>query len=283
MNILNPLPEKKFGFSEFSPGNSFGGNTVENRALTKIIFIRSGRITIDFTEFQATGPEIFIIRPGQFIQADQDAQGSVVSYTRHLYSSDIEDHELIFGGMLFNGTPDMPGLKPDAGTMAFIELLLTQISLEIAYPECNQEAMVRALIKQLIITCSRMWRNQYGRMSLHYNPDNDFYRFFERLVEHNFLKMHSVCAYALMLNISPKALNKRIAKYSSYAPSDIIRRRIILEAKRLLLHTPMSVKEIGYKLGYDDPSYFIRFFSKQVNMAPQNFRKRYQGALSAVA
>ena len=76
--------------------------------------------------------------------------------------------------------------------------------------------------------------------------------------------------------ITPKALNKRIVKAHGTGPNDIIKDRITLEAKRLLAHTSMSVKEIAYKLGYDDPSYFIRLFTNQVSQSPQSFRMKYR-------
>jgi len=60
----------------------------------------------------------------------------------------------------------------------------------------------------------------------------------------------------------------------------VIKNQIILEAKRLLIHTQLSVKEIGYLLGYDDPSYFIRLFTKQVAAPPQTFRLHYQTSVA---
>jgi len=51
--------------------------------------------------------------------------------------------------------------------------------------------------------------------------------------------------------------------------------RILLEAKRLLIHTTLSAKEIAYDLGYEDPAYFNRLFSKKIGDAPNVFRKKY--------
>jgi AraC-like DNA-binding protein len=64
-----------------------------------------------------------------------------------------------------------------------------------------------------------------------------------------------------MLRISRKALNKRITRHGKIPPNDLIKNRIV-EAKRLLVHTPLCIKATGYKLGYDDTSHFTRFFSK---------------------
>ena len=78
-------------------------------------------------------------------------------------------------------------------------------------------------------------------------------------MERHYIKYHSVAQYAELLHITPKALNKRITRYTNTTPNDIIKNRIILETKRLLAHTPLSIKEISYELGYEDTSYFTRF------------------------
>ena len=59
-----------------------------------------------------------------------------------------------------------------------------------------------------------------------------------------------------------------MTRYSNTTPNDIIKNRIMPEAKRMLAHTQLSSKEIAYKLGYDDISYFTRFFTKQAGTAP---------------
>ncbi|WP_088445396.1 helix-turn-helix transcriptional regulator [Flavobacterium oreochromis] len=56
-------------------------------------------------------------------------------------------------------------------------------------------------------------------------------------------------------------------------PLQIIQERIILESQRLLLHSELNVTQIGYRLGFEDPSYFVKFFKKHANMSPSEFRK----------
>lgn len=53
----------------------------------------------------------------------------------------------------------------------------------------------------------------------------------------------------------------------------MIQERIILEAKRLLLHSELNVNQIGYRLGFDDPSYFVKYFKKYTHQSPSEFRK----------
>lgn len=286
MNLLQHNFNKKYGVLDFSPERMGTKKIIEeNRSLIKIVYVQPGSsIFVDSARYNATScHEIFFFRPDQYIQLGHNCRGSILYYAPHLYASDIDDYELVSGAFLFNGINDAPGLKLDAPNAESILFFFQQVRSEMASADNNQEAMIRTLIKQLLITSTRIWKQQGGHRTHYPSKENDFSRLFDRLVENNFAKHHAVSAYADMLNISPKALSKRIAKYSTLTPSEIIQRRIILEAKRMLIHTSLTVKEIGYKLGYEDPSYFIRFFSKHVNMAPQNFRKYLLSTLHAVA
>jgi len=284
MNLPKYSAHKKYGIMDFSPDARHPQFVNENKGLAKIIYLQAGgRLHVDLAEFKATKDELFFIHPGQYIQLGNNSNGSILYYAPHLYLTELDDHDLFLGGMFFNGIEEKSGLKLDDQNSLAILSFFKLIRSEMGNLDADQEAMICMLVKQLIITSIRIWKIQYGAPGPYSPKAAGFVWFFEQLVNRNFIEHHTVSSYAKMLNISPKALSKKVAKYSGATPSHIIRQRIILEAKRMLVHTPLSVKEIGYKLGYEDPSYFIRFFSKQVKLAPQNFRKYFQSALNAVA
>ena len=64
-------------------------------------------------------------------------------------------------------------------------------------------------------------------------------------------------------------------------PNEVIKNRIILEAKRLLVHTVMTAKEIAYELGYEDPAYFSRLFFIKTGESPSGFKSKYLGKSNA--
>jgi hypothetical protein len=109
-----------------------------------------------------------------------------------------------------------------------------------------------------------------------FNSDNNSLniakiRNFENLIETNYKELKSVKDYAARLNISANYLNVVCKETVGKTAGDIIRDRIILETKRLLLHSTISVCEAAYFLGYDDCSYFIRLFKKNVGLSPEKF------------
>ncbi|MGY0041525.1 helix-turn-helix domain-containing protein [Pedobacter sp. NJ-S-72] len=78
--------------------------------------------------------------------------------------------------------------------------------------------------------------------------------------------------YAELLNRSPKTLSNLFAIYNHKSPLAVIQERIVLEAKRLLIYTDKSAKEIAYDLGFDDAAYFSNFFKKHNAFSPSDFR-----------
>ena len=142
--------------------------------------------------------------------------------------------------------------------------------------DCSQEEMLRTYLKQLFIKSTRLWKLQHldGTMAQQ-NNDIEFFRRFTQLVEASYKLKHSVADYADILAIAPKTLTHKFKRMNLPQPNEIIKSRIILEAKRLLVHTSKSAKEIAYDLGYEDPAYFSRLFYIKTGETPFGFKSKY--------
>jgi len=97
-------------------------------------------------------------------------------------------------------------------------------------------------------------------------------RHFKEIVEQHFKKWHQVKEYAEILNVSPNYLNEVIKTAIQISAKEFIQNRITLEAKRLAIFTNKSSKEIGYDLGFDDPSHFSKFFKINTGQSLQDFK-----------
>ncbi len=97
---------------------------------------------------------------------------------------------------------------------------------------------------------------------------------FRDLIEDEFRDSRSVADYASALNVSESRLRRACLSVTEQSPIQIIHGRIVLEARRELLHTRRTVSEIAYALGFDDPAYFTRFFSQRTGLTPSAFRAR---------
>ena len=97
---------------------------------------------------------------------------------------------------------------------------------------------------------------------------------FIRLVNENYPTHHDTQFYASELNITPNYLNKITKSLTDISAFDYITNRIMAEAKVLLRLTDINVSELSYKLGYENPGYFIRLFKKIEGVTPLDFRKK---------
>lgn len=99
---------------------------------------------------------------------------------------------------------------------------------------------------------------------------------YKKLIEAHFSKRKLPSFYADKLNITTNHLNKLCKEETGKTAGDIIRKHILLESQRQLRFTTLSINEIADELGFDNPSYFITFFKKQVGITPEIFRKENQ-------
>ena len=96
---------------------------------------------------------------------------------------------------------------------------------------------------------------------------------YRHLVNEHFLSVSTVTEYAGMLNITPNYLSQIILQTLGTNAKSIIDDRIILEADYLLTYSDLSIKEIGYRLNFDEPTHFTRFFKKHKGVTPGSFRR----------
>jgi AraC family transcriptional regulator, transcriptional activator of pobA len=99
---------------------------------------------------------------------------------------------------------------------------------------------------------------------------------FKLLLERSFTQIKFPSDYAEILNISTSYLNECVSNTTGLSVSHHIQQRVILEAKRLLYHSDLSVKEIAHELGYEDHAYFSRLFNKVTQSTALTFRKKHR-------
>jgi len=94
------------------------------------------------------------------------------------------------------------------------------------------------------------------------------------LVQQNHTSLKTPGEYAALLNISVAYLNEAVKDNTGFSASHLIQEEIFLEAKRLLHHTKLNAREIAFRLGYHDPTYFSRLFRKFTGYTPLAFRAK---------
>jgi AraC family transcriptional activator of pobA len=156
--------------------------------------------------------------------------------------------------------------------------VLERLSRELAWRAPGHAAVVEALLVTLLVGALRLMReSEYPDPRPHGAAAGLVARFRE-LVEVRYREESRVAAYADALGVTAKRLRLACLRASGAAPLRIIQDRLLVEAKRLMLYSNMTVAETAYYLGFDDPAYFTRFFSKRCGVSPRQFRKTPESA-----
>ena len=175
-------------------------------------------------------------------------------------------------GILFFGAAQVPTIHlPQHETERF-ENLWQQLHNEMQVKDDLQIEMLRLVLKQLVIFCTRLYKEQNQLMNIE-KGRLDMVRKFNSLVEMHYKTKHSVMEYAELLNKSPKTLSNLFLQYNQKTPLQIISERLMLEATRLLRYTDRTIKDITYELGFEDIQTFSRFFKTKEGVSPKTFRK----------
>ncbi|HAA11817.1 MAG TPA: AraC family transcriptional regulator [Cytophagales bacterium] len=203
----------------------------------------------------------------------QDAKGIMSwSFNREFYCISDHDNEVSCNGIIFLGTQTLPIISLNEEQQRKIELLYAVFVDEFGTRDNIQEEMLVMLLKRMIILITRLAKEQ--NVSAEVNDEQlDVIRHFNVLVDLHYKTYKLVADYADMLHRSPKTLSNLFAKYGEKSPLQIIHERIVLEAKRLLLYTDFTAKEIAYELGYRDVAAFNKLIKKHLGMAPSEYRK----------
>ena len=168
--------------------------------------------------------------------------------------------------------------NPDSGhqlflkdeDVVFIEETLEKIFAENSTHNNWQHSMLTSYMRVLAIYLSRLYTAQFSNSVA--TPDKLLLKKYLSKIEENYATLHEVSAYADILNISAGHLGEVVKEQSGKPAIMHIHERLILEAKRLLFHTNRSIKEIAYQLGFEDASYFNRFFKRVAGDTPAVYR-----------
>lgn len=256
-------------------------------AYIKVLYLPSAcRVQVDFKYFVTETPSLFFVNSNQHlsVRGMADELGYLLYYNRDFYCVQIHDHEVACDGLLFNNIFEIPVTLLNENDNTIILGILAHIKEELASQEASREEMIRTYLKQIIIRATRIWKRQQLSQTMEAASQHvEFFRHFSRLVEIHFRSKHSVADYADLLALAPKTLSKKFNQLNLAQPNDIIKDRILLEAKRMLIYSDKSIKEIAYDLGYDDPAYFNRLFTKRTGATPAHFRKEFFGTETLTA
>lgn len=241
----------------------------------------SGKIVVDFTEYNFSGKTIFFTSPFQNIQifSEMNIEIEILNFHGDFYCIEFHKKEVACNGLLFNNIYLFPHFELNPAIFEEICHYFLKIKNE-SYKEGFNAAILRAYLQLILAICSKEKNKILLDQNLIKNNFKEI-KSFQALVEKHFLSEKSLSFYADLLHIAPNTLSKKIKASFNKTPSKIIQDRVILEAKRKIHLTRKSIKEIALELNFSDEFYFSKYFKKHTGISPSQFRK--EGGISIVA
>ncbi|MGL2965842.1 helix-turn-helix domain-containing protein [Flavobacterium sp. XGLA_31] len=230
----------------------------------------AGQHTIDFTDYEINDHTVFMMRPGQVHQLDLKAgsSGYLLQFkTDFLYSHNSAAQNHLTKLIQFS----FYQLEPEGFDK--INTLLAEALKEYRIQAKGYQEILKANLSILLIELLRQRQDKVLPAAKSTPYAQEKLEQFLALVEANITTHKQVSQYTELLHLSSYQLSAVTKALLNQTPSEIINDYIVLEAKRQLLATSNQVSQIAYNLGYEDPSYFIRFFKKHTAVSPEAFRQ----------
>ena len=236
----------------------------------------NGKHFVDFNEFEASTNKMFFISKNQIHYFDNYSSYEcvIIHFNESFLMDNESDIDIFLKYNIFNDFESEPVFTIPTVAIENFSLLVSNLKNEIENPNnFAHKDFLKHFLKLFLISIQRLGkRNNCKNPSIN-NQHNITLLKFKKSLELNFKSIHSVKEYANILNISSKTLTNHTRETALKTPLALINDRIILEAKRLLSHSNFNINEIGFQLGFEDPSYFVKFFKKQTKKSPSDFRK----------
>ncbi|TDS15073.1 AraC family transcriptional regulator [Maribacter caenipelagi] len=241
------------------------------------IFIRTttqkASLEVDGVPYTISEDSLLALTPVQFFRYTEGSELVVYQFNREFYCIKDHDQEVSCAGLLFFGNAHIPVIDLGEKEQRKFDTLHEVFVDELETEDTIQAEMLRMLMARFMIMSTRLLKAKEGFSNESNDVKVDLLRGFNLLVETHYRTEHSVSFYADKLFKSSKTLSNTFSKFNT-TPLQIIHERIILEAKRLLIYTDKTTKEIAYEIGFDDASHLSRLFKKQTQQSPSDFKKQ---------
>ncbi len=278
-----------YASKNLAPGLSFEIRTLESmvqygepvnepvfsHSYFEIIWITrgSGIYRVDMQQFNIQANQFFCVRPGEIhlIEAGENLEGYVVSFTRSFLGMNDTDLDLVHAGGVYHLFERCKAVQARNENIADMALIMERLLKEYKNLDLFRLELLRRYFKIFLIYLSRQFEeNNVPGM---YSRSVGLVQKFMDLLNTNFKEMKMVADYARQLAVTPNYLNESVKKTTGYPASHHIRQRIALEAKRQAAYSDVCMKEIAYHLGFSDSAHFSKFFKNTTGMNFTDFKK----------
>lgn len=236
----------------------------------------SGLHEIDFNSYKVNPGKVFFLKPGQthFWKFDTKPEGFIFFHSRAFYDMQFLNHTLN-SFPFFYSQQNPPLLELSQIEMNRLKPKFEEIYKEYLQNNLLRELKITTLISSIYIDLTSLYIKDINLEKFNSTNYSKILENLENLIHIHFYSEKFPKFYASQLNITTKHLNRVVKNALSKTTSQLISERIILEAKRLIIHSDNSLTNVADTLQFSDYGYFSRFFKLKTGITPLDFRKKY--------
>jgi AraC-like DNA-binding protein len=270
----NPL---EFSIERLNHVNQYNPAKVHRHDYFEIFLFESGsgQHLLDFEPSPIRPHQIHFVSPGQVhqIRRSTDSTGYVLLFSEAFYYFNRERNDFLLNLPFFyqktvNGVVELP--EQEFGKCLELVLQMNQI---FNGRNAHKKSMLQSYLNIFLCQCLE-FVDMKKELQQPNSTSRRLFHQFQDLLEKEYKSIHEVADYAGKLHVAPRQLNEVTQKHAGVSAVEFIHRRKALEAKRLLVFSPSNISEIGFALGFEDPSHFSRFVKKNTGKTPTQWRDK---------
>ena len=276
-----PIEFEIVQLQEFYKHNKIELTSAHRTGFYHIFWFRKGNLThfVDFKPVKIKPNSILFLNKDivQRFNSKATIDGTGILFTDDFFCKSEQDSKFLRSSILFNDLFSVSQIQLQQQSELFTSLL-NLMNGELKNTKDHYQAGILQNLLHNFLLLSERERRKQNFTEVKKGPDLDYVLLFKDLLEATFKTQKQVSSYAEQLRITEKRLNQATSKVLGKSPKGMIDDRVMLEAKRLLAHSNESVKEIGFALGFDEPTNFIKYFRKHNNTTAVEFREQFTKA-----
>jgi len=240
-----------------------------------VVFTKGGGShSIDFEKFRVQPYHVYFMAPGQIHGWDFEGEvdGYVINFSAGFFKSFLLNSQYLEQFPFLSGNVHYSVVEIAEEEQSSVLAIMEKAVKEEEHQGRFRQDILRVLLLEFFLMIAKSNGDADGAK----NPENHNHatlRSFEKLIGEHYLHHRLPKHYASLLCVTPNHLNAICKEFLGSSAGDMIRNRIVLEAKRMLVNLDLTVTEIAYSLNFEDNSYFCKFFKKQAGVSPDVFRK----------
>ncbi|MBD0777986.1 AraC family transcriptional regulator [Maribacter sp. ANRC-HE7] len=265
---LEIIPLKKV--IDFSNQNGYDPHRLN---FYQLIVITKGRgiHEVDFETIAYAENTVIPVAMGQVQRFTNNPQleGYAVLFTPDFLIKEEQDYHYLYDYTIFNHAINPQSHIANKEVLTLLQEMITEQQKGLLFDSGEYQ---RNLLKNFLI---QIERNKRERVEIVCNDSLNLYMRFRKTLEENINYKIRVADICQKLNVTPKQINKALKLYTNTTAKQYIEDRVILEIKRLLVYSTLTIKEIAYEIGFDDPTNFTKYFKARVNTLPTDYQKQH--------